>query len=136
MLDQSQASMGMKPGGFLRRLQRAALAGAAVLGMTSLLGCVARAGVASEAVYGEAVYGYPTYVVEAPPPDVQVYPRIVYRGSYAYLIGDRWYYQTPRGWVVFREEPVELRRHRETLRRRRPPPVEAPREERRRYYPQ
>jgi len=70
-------------------------------------GCVATAGVDSAVVYED-----PVTVVEAPPVAIETYPRIYYHGSYAYLVGSRWYYHEPRGWVVFRREPVELGRYR------------------------
>lgn len=89
----------------------------------------------AEPAYVEPVYGQAVYAVEAPPRDVRVYPRYNYHGSAVYLVEDRWYHRGPRGWVVFREEPQELRRHRETLHSSRRGRVEAPREERRRYYP-
>jgi len=93
-------------------------------------------------VGGELVYGYPVYPVAAAPVEVATYPRVYYGGSYAYLVEDRWYYQSPRGWVVFREEPRELYRYRTALppdhRARRVPPPQArpsaPHEQPRRYY--
>jgi len=52
------------------------------------------------------------------PADVNRYPRVPYRGSYAYLIGGRWYFKTDAGlWIVFREEPRELERRRIEMRR-------------------
>lgn len=66
-------------------------------------GCIAEAGVVVE-----PVYGYSTAYIEAPPAAIYTYPRHYYRGHYAYLVGGRWYYDTPDGWVVFRSEPREL----------------------------
>lgn len=82
----------------------------AALGLSLVLaafGCTARAG-----VQGGVVYGYPVVTVDTAPAYVYDYPRVAYRGRYAYLVHDRWYYPTNRGWVVFREEPRELRRYR------------------------
>lgn len=111
-------------------------AGAILLSALSSVGCTATLG-------GELVYGHPVYVAETVPVELETYPRVYYRGGYAYLAEDRWYYQGPRGWVIFREEPRELYRYRTALprehrARRAPPPrvrPTAPREERRRYYP-
>jgi hypothetical protein len=63
--------------------------------------------------YGyDAVYGYEAVPATVVPPTIEAYPRTYYRGSYAYLVGDQWYYPTQRGWMVFREEPRELGRFR------------------------
>jgi hypothetical protein len=72
-------------------------------------GCVAHAG--AEIGY---VYEYPVVAPEYVPERIEYYPRVRYRGEYAYLVDGRWYYpsRTPRGWVVFKEEPQELRRYR------------------------
>jgi hypothetical protein len=44
---------------------------------------------------------------------------VPYAGSYAYLVGGRWYYQVDgRHWVVFREEPRDLERRRVDMRHR------------------
>ncbi|WP_437640520.1 hypothetical protein [Sorangium sp. So ce854] len=105
----------------------------------------------------ELVDGHAVVRVEALPPDIHAYPRVYYHGGYAYLVGDRWYYDSPRGWVIFRSEPrvlaerrIYVRRsherphhherhhHRERPRyhdeRRAPAYREAPVERRRRYY--
>jgi hypothetical protein len=58
------------------------------------------------------VYDQPVVYVERAPARIRHYPRYYYRGRPAYLVKSRWYYDTPRGWVVFREEPRELRRFR------------------------
>src|SRR5690606_17698719 len=57
-------------------------------------------------------YGYPVVTVDTVPAYVYDYPRVAYRGRYAYLVQGRWYYPSSRGWVVFRDEPRELRRYR------------------------
>lgn len=62
---------------------------------------------------GGVVFDYPVYYVERPPPRIARYPSARYRGRPAYLVRGRWYYSTPRGWVVFRREPRELRSYRE-----------------------
>lgn len=71
----------------------------------TLPGCLAHA-------RGELVYDHPVTYVEAAPARVETYPRTYYRGSPAYLVDDRWYYQSRGRWVYFREEPVELRDYR------------------------
>ncbi len=60
----------------------------------------------------------PAVVATAVPVDIETYPHVVYRGSVAYYVGDRWYYRTPTGFVVFRHEPVELVRYRTAFRTR------------------
>lgn len=108
-------------------------------------GCVWTAGEA------ELVDGHTVVRVEALPPDIHAYPRVYYHGGYAYLVGDRWYYDSPRGWVIFRSEPRVLAERRVHVRRsyerphrherpryyqerRAPSYREAPVERRRRYY--
>jgi hypothetical protein len=71
----------------------------------ALPGCVAHA-------QGELVADYPAEYVESVPPRIEYYPRTYYRGSPAYLVEGRWYYRTHDRWIVFREEPVELRDYR------------------------
>jgi hypothetical protein len=58
------------------------------------------------------VHGHPVARAEVVPVEIATNPRVYYRGSYAYLVGARWYYPTAQGWVVFREEPTELARYR------------------------
>lgn len=60
----------------------------------------------------------PAIVATAVPADIETYPHVVYRGSVAYFVNDRWYYRTPGGFVVFRREPVELVRYRTAFRTR------------------
>lgn len=78
--------------------------------------------------YGlEVVHGYRAVPAAIVPATIEAYPRTYYRGSYAYLVGDKWYYPTDRGWMVFREEPRELSRYRReiapTVPRARPMPA-------------
>jgi hypothetical protein len=54
------------------------------------------------------VYGYAAYYADAVPDDLDAYPHVYYEGRYAYLVGTRWFYAGPRGWVIFREEPPPL----------------------------
>jgi hypothetical protein len=70
-------------------------------------GCVGTVG-----AEGGVVYGYPTVYAEVAPADLTIYPRVYYRGAYAYLVDGAWYYPSAGGWVVFRQEPVELYRYR------------------------
>jgi hypothetical protein len=85
---------------------------------------------------------------EVVPVDVYSRPRYYYGNRYVYLVDDRWYYPSSRGWVVYRREPVELRRHRvryyDNYRARRTPEYGYPsprrdygypRQPGRRYYP-
>jgi hypothetical protein len=55
------------------------------------------------------------------PHDIASYPHVLYGDDAAYLVGDRWYYRTLDGWVVFDEEPAELERVRRAMTPR--PPV-------------
>jgi hypothetical protein len=120
------------------RLRRRAFAAATAFALGAaaalLAGCVATVG-------GEGVvYGYPVVQAEVVPVEIATYPRVYYRGRYAYLVGDVWYYPSDRGWVVFREDPVELRRYRTEYRRSPryvPPPHDYgyPRERPRTYRP-
>jgi hypothetical protein len=73
--------------------------------MAALPGCVAHA-------EGALVADYPADYVESVPPRIEYYPRTYYRGSPAYLVDGRWYYRTHDRWIVFREEPTELREYR------------------------
>jgi hypothetical protein len=71
----------------------------------ALPGCVASA-------EGSFVADYPAEYVASVPPRIEYYPRTYYRGNPAYLVDGRWYYRTHDRWVVFREEPSELREYR------------------------
>lgn len=130
----SRGRAGRGPGS--RWTAGAACAGAILLSGLASAGCTATVG-------GELVYGHPVYEAEVVPVEIETYPRVYYGGGYAYLVEDRWYYQGPRGWVIFREEPRELYRYRSSLprehrARRAPPPrarPRAPQEQQRRYYP-
>jgi hypothetical protein len=90
---------------------------------TVLPGCFAHA-------RGELVYDYEAEYVETVPPRIERYPRTYYHGRPAYLVDGRWYYHSNRRWVVFREEPVELREYRV---RRAPAYVAGPRRARSGY---
>lgn len=71
----------------------------------ALPGCMAHA-------RGEVVYDYPVTYVERAPARIETYPRAEYHGRPAYLVDGRWYYQNNRRWVVFEDEPGELRDYR------------------------
>jgi hypothetical protein len=71
----------------------------------ALPGCMAHA-------RGEVVYDYPVTYVERAPARIETYPRAEYHGRPAYLVDGRWYYQNNRRWVVFEDEPGELREYR------------------------
>jgi len=72
---------------------------------TALPGCLAHAS-------GEIVYDHPVAYVEDVPPRIEHYPRTSYHGQPAYLVDGSWYYRHQDRWVVFSEEPVELRDYR------------------------
>lgn len=74
-------------------------------------GCVGTVG-----TEGFIVRGTPAVRAELVPLEITAYPRVFYRGTYAYLVDGVWYYPTDRGWMVFSEEPIELRRYRESVR--------------------
>jgi hypothetical protein len=77
------------------------------LGAVLVLACTGTTTVQADAVYGYAV-AEPAQV----PPQIYYQPRVYYRGQYAYLMDGRWYYPQRGRWVVFRDEPTELRRYR------------------------
>jgi hypothetical protein len=79
--------------------------GMGVVLAAALPGCFAHA-------RGELVYDQPVEYVDTVPERIEYYPRTYYRGHPAYLVDGRWYYPHNRRWVVFREEPVELRQYR------------------------
>jgi hypothetical protein len=94
-------------------------------------GCAVAATPARASV--RVLFDYPVVVVESPPARIYDRPSARYHGERAYLVGSRWYYPTEQGWVYFREEPSELRRHR--LRLADPPPHRASRDRRHRHRP-
>jgi hypothetical protein len=55
-------------------------------------------------VYG----GHSVEYQEAVPPDIEKHPRCYYHDGYAYLVGDRWFYRSELGWLVFVDEPKPL----------------------------
>ena len=59
----------------------------------------------------------PVVYVQAAPVNIEAYPREYYGGRYVYLAGGRWYSRSPRGWVVYHREPVELGRRRVVIER-------------------
>jgi hypothetical protein len=97
-----------------KTLRNVAVAGGLATFALSEMGCAGTTTVAATTSYPATtplVYDCPvTYVAAVP--DFQYYPRTYYRGSYAYLVNGRWYYQNRGQWVVFREEPRELYRYR------------------------
>lgn len=99
-----------------RAAKRRALVVAAcsTLSTTALLGCAG-----STQLRGGLVFDYPVYYLDRPPPRIERHRVAYYRGRPAYLVEGRWYYSSPRGWVVFRREPQELRRVREARSARR-----------------
>jgi hypothetical protein len=111
--------------------QRGAFSAVTLLGAT---GCMAT--VQPEPV--TLTYEYDSPVVEASvvPIDIRAYPRVYYSGGYVYLVDGRWYYPTARGWMIYRDEPRELRHYRAQVERspryRPPPTVYAYPQERRR----
>jgi hypothetical protein len=87
----------------------AALAGVAALGLG---GC--HADVRPRTAV--AVPAEPEVELVATPLEVETYPFVMYRGTRAYYVEGNWYYRGPRGWVVYRREPVELARYRVAMR--------------------
>jgi hypothetical protein len=80
-------------------------------GFVALLGALA---LAPGCIGPPSVAGFATIYPETVPANVYAYPHVWYEGSYAYLVGNRWYYPTTSGWVVLRSEPPELYRYRST----------------------
>jgi hypothetical protein len=79
---------------------------------TTLLALLLTSCYGTTRVEGGVVYDYPVVQVEAAPMHIDTYPRVYYRGNYAYLVEGRWYYPTASGWVVFRQEPEVLSSYR------------------------
>jgi hypothetical protein len=104
-----QRTVEVNPMHVARPLRTAALLSALV----GLPGCTVR-------TYPPAVAGYATVYAGDVPVDIYAYPHVYYDGSYVYLVGDRWYYPTERGWVVLRGEPPQLYRYRTTYVQRAP----------------
>lgn len=74
------------------------------------------------------VYDYPADYVEVAevPPTIYYEPYVVYRGRPAYYVSGHWYYQYGGRWVVFRDEPRELRAYRAEPTRMHHRPYRAP----------
>jgi hypothetical protein len=99
---------------------RAAKARALAVALCSTLLATASLGCAGGTqLRGGIVFDHPVYYVDRPPPRLRRRPIAYYHGRPAYLVEGRWYYSSPRGWVVFRREPRELRRVREARSARR-----------------
>lgn len=116
---------------------RGALAPLLLLAAIGATGCTAS--VTAEPVTpvrARVLFSYPVVHVESAPARIHQHPHVVYRGRNAYLVNQRWYYPSERGWVYFAEEPRELRRYREAHADARPARrhLESPREQRRRRY--
>jgi hypothetical protein len=58
------------------------------------------------------VAGHDVVAAQAVPVGIERYPRVVYRGEWAYLVDGLWYYPTASGWVIFQDEPPELAQYR------------------------
>jgi hypothetical protein len=101
-------------------VERSSLFGARRLALgASLLGALAAFAPALGCVEGPPVVGgYPTVYADYIPPDIYGYPHVWYEGSYAYLVGDTWYYPSRAGWVLLRQETVPLYRYRAQYRYR------------------
>ncbi len=89
----------------------AAIAALCAFGAT---GCVAEVQATPVVATYEApvVYEEPVVYYAAAPVNVELYPRVYYRGAYVYYVDGRWYSPSPRGWVVYHSEPRELVRYR------------------------
>jgi hypothetical protein len=78
-------------------------------------GCGAEVYPQPVAVYSAPVEGEAVIYVDAPPPNIEVYPHAYYGGADVYLVEGRWYQRGPHGWGYYREEPAELARRRPDL---------------------
>ena len=67
------------------------------------------------------MHGYAVEAATIDPLVIERAPRALYGGEWARLVDGHWFYPTTHGWVVFREEPAELRRERETSGIEQPP---------------
>lgn len=54
-------------------------------------------------------------VTSAPPDNIATYPSTSYEGRPVYLYRDRWYYREGDRWNYYRDEPRELREHRQRV---------------------
>jgi hypothetical protein len=71
------------------------------------------------------VQGYAVEKREVDPVLIARAPRVLYGGEWARLLDGHWYYPSDGGWVVFEEEPTELRRERDTIATDQPPTLGA-----------
>lgn len=106
-------------------------AGLAVLAAAALLGAIGCTATFTPEPVAVA-YEAPVVQAEVVPYDIYRHPRVYYGGTYVYFVDGRWYYPTARGWMMYREEPRELRRQRTQIERspevRRSPAYVPPRE--------
>lgn len=121
-------------------LRSAARRGAArpALRTALLAATIGVGGALSSGCAGELVATYPVVEADVVPVEIYTYPHVIYAGSDAYLVNDRWYYRSRGRWVVFRREPRELEQYRVDYHRRRAVPggsYEAPAAHRRRNRP-
>jgi hypothetical protein len=72
------------------------------------------------------VQGYATYYATTLPSDIYSQPYVVYNGHPTYWAEGHWYFETPRGWVTFREEPPYLYRQRTFVQQAPPAPRTSP----------
>ncbi len=91
------------------------------LGPVVLLAALAGLPACAARVYPPTVGGYATVYADSVPPDIYAHPHVYYEGSYAYLVGDTWYYPSSGGWVVLTREPAPLYRYRSTYVQHAPP---------------
>jgi hypothetical protein len=98
--------------------QESKLGSLAVVAFAAALGAFATGCVAEVQERPVMVADEPAVIATAVPADIETYPHVVYRGSVAYYVNERWYYRIPGGFVVFRREPVELVRYRTAFRTR------------------
>lgn len=81
-------------------------------------GCTARLMAGTPTV----IDGYGAVYTDDVPADLSIYPRVFYRGSYAYYVQGQWYRRAPDGWVIYRETPPELNRYRPFVQQAPPAP--------------
>jgi hypothetical protein len=94
--------------------------------MTAAAGCAAEVYPEPVTVYSAPVEEEGLIYVEAPPPDIEIYPHVSFGGGDAYFVEGRWYRRGPRGWSYYRDEPPELARQRPDHDRDRPNVQQAP----------
>lgn len=92
---------------WVRRATRAAKVVGAAAAALALSACYAQARGGGTITYSE-----PVIEAEVVPYEVETYPTYAYGGVTWYLVDGRWYSRRGDAWVIYRDEPTELRRYR------------------------